>query len=638
MIELLSSETIQKIAAGEVIERPGSIVKELVENSIDAKADSITVEIKDGGKSFIQIIDNGSGIHKDDLLMAFKRHATSKLKEFDDLYQIYSLGFRGEALASVAAAADVSIKTKTENETAGAFLNIHNGIFSDITPIAMNRGTVLTITNLFERIPVRKKFLRKDSTEANIITNMMYRFALSNTNISFKYIKDNRVVFETVQGSLKENLRELFDSSLVDNMVEINIKNKNYRFFGLTSNNNYYRGNRGLQYLFINGRYVENKDIQRAVEDNYTSVIPNGKYPVFQLFLEISPSLIDVNIHPNKQKVKINIIDDILRDIKEEFAKQLKSGIEIPGIDIRKKAPEVKRLDHIAADQEKEIIEKVYGKKDSLTKDSYNLFKPNHQINDEKIERILPLEENQELLIEDTKIISKPLVKKFHVEEKEIPYSSSQINFHQDETEDKCLEEPAFPKLENCTIITVLYDTYILFKETGEENLYLLDQHAAHERILFEKFTENYKNNSISSQQLISPVILTMKEDEIRAFEENRSIFERLGYELDLFDDSHLILRAFPVVLGNIEGEKLLIEIFDSFGGSDKDIDSLRNKIIMKSCKAAVKAGDHLSALEIESLLKQLSAAEYPFTCPHGRPTLIQITKTDIEKIFSRIK
>lgn len=637
MIEILSPETIQKIAAGEVVERPGSIVKELVENSIDAKANSITVEIKDGGKTSIRVVDNGIGIEKDDLLKAFQRHATSKLKEFDELYEIYSLGFRGEALASVIAAADVIIKTKTDKDNTGASLEIVDGKFSEIHPIAMNTGTVLEIKNLFDNIPVRKKFLRKDSTEANVITNMMYRFAISNKNISFKYIKDNRIVFETIRGNLRDILKELFDSSLVDNLVDIEIENKNYSLSGLASNNNYYRGNRGLQYLFINGRFVENKEIQRAIEDQYTSIIPNGKYPVFQLFLEISPSLIDVNIHPNKQKVKIKIIDEILNNIKEEFSSQLKRGIEIPNAEVKQRMTKIREL---AKDKsispEKEIIERVYGERKPLDKETYNLFSPKTIFkNEEKIETIV---DDNTIFPEDQQSNQFEKTQEYKVSEKEDYYHSQQIDFYKDQAEETVEKEPFFPKVEKSTILGILFNTYILFQEEGKENLYLLDQHAAHERILYEEFTEKYKKDSIFSQQLVSPIIMAMKDDELRAFEENNDLFEDLGYELDLFDESHIVLRSCPVILGNIEGEKLLLEIFDNISKEGGNKDSIRDRIIMKSCKAAVKAGDHLSEIEVKALLKQLREAEYPFTCPHGRPTLIQIKKSDIEKMFSRIK
>lgn len=639
MIELLSDETIQKIAAGEVIERPGSIVKELVENSIDANADSITVEIKDGGKSLIKIIDNGEGISKTDLPIAFQRHATSKLKNFDDLYEISSLGFRGEALASVIAVANVQIKTRTKDDKTGSSLSIENGVYSEISPIAMNIGTVIEVENLFENIPVRKKFLRKDSTEANIITNMMYRFALSHSKISFKYIKDNRIIFETISGELKDSLRELFDNTLVNNLIEINIKNRNYSLKGLISNNNYYRGNRGLQYLFVNGRYIENKEIQRSIEDNYISIIPNGKYPVYQLFLDLSPSLIDVNIHPNKQKIKINIIDDILDSIKKDLREQLKNGIEIPNIEIKDRNNRIIDFTKKDSENEKEIIEKVYGKAPKFPKDSYNLFSVKN-LQKEKSDSSfsnLYIEKDKdsiaELSKENTEI--QEADQDYWIEESKTEDFTSQINILEEDNEKG--DHNGFPKTDQCFIIGTLFNTYILFQENGKENLYLLDQHAAHERILYEKYFDKFNEGAISSQQLTSPLILSMRDEEIRNFEQNKELFLQLGYEIDLFDDSHLVLRSLPLILGKVEGEQLLNEILDNIG-NQHSIDSIRDRIIMKSCKAAVKAGDPLSKMEITELLKELENTNYPYTCPHGRPTIIEISKRDIEKLFSRIK
>lgn len=639
MIKLLSDETIQKIAAGEVIERPGSIVKELVENSIDANADTITVEIKDGGKSLIKIIDNGEGMSKTDLPVAFQRHATSKLKNFNDLYEIYSLGFRGEALASVIAVANVQIKTRTKEDKMGSSLIIENGVYSEINPVAMNIGTVIEVTNLFENIPVRKKFLRKDSTEANIITNMMYRFALSHSKISFKYIKDNRIVFETVSGELRDSLRALFDNTLVNNLIEIDIKNRNYSLRGLISNNNYYRGNRGIQYLFVNGRYIENKEIQRAIEDNYISVIPNGKYPVYQLFLELPPSLIDVNIHPNKQKIKINIIDDILDSIKKDLKDQLKNGIDIPNIEIKDRKNRIMDFTVKESHNEKEIIEKVYGKAPKFPKDSYNLFssqnfqKEKTDLSAANIHEEKDKDQSMDLPTVNPEI--QEMQEEYWIEEKQTDEVSSQINMLEEDSETG--DQSRFPKTDNCYIIGTLFNTYILFQENGKENLYLLDQHAAHERILYEKYFNKFKEGSILSQQLSSPFILSLRDEEIKNFENNRELFFDLGFEIDLFDDSHLILRSLPVILGKVEGERLLNEILDNIG-NQHNIDSIRDRIIMKSCKAAVKAGDPLSAMEIKELLKNLENTKFPYTCPHGRPTIIEISKRDIEKLFSRIK
>ncbi|HHX68538.1 MAG TPA: DNA mismatch repair endonuclease MutL [Gallicola sp.] len=333
MIQILSNDTIQKIAAGEVIEKPSSIVKELVENSIDAEATNIVVEIKNGGLDFIEVLDNGKGIVKDEIEIAFKRHATSKLNSFNDLYNLQSLGFRGEALASIVSVSKVTVSTKTSEDKLGNKVYFEDGKKIEEKPIAKNVGTSIIVEDLFYNVPVRKRFLKSKTTEANNITNLMYKLAIGNYGIGITYIKDDKLIFETKEKEdLNSVLTELFGMSIVNNLLEFNLKGRDYSINGYISNNKYYRANRALQYIYINGRYIESKEIREAIESSYKAVIPNGRFPIFQIFININPKHIDVNIHPNKEKVQITILDDILNDIQLKSKEILNQEFSLPEI------------------------------------------------------------------------------------------------------------------------------------------------------------------------------------------------------------------------------------------------------------------------------------------------------------------
>ncbi|WP_237036349.1 DNA mismatch repair endonuclease MutL [Mediannikoviicoccus vaginalis] len=345
MIKILSKDTIQKIAAGEVIERPFSVVKELVENSIDAKATEIKVEISEGGLNYIKVTDNGCGISKSEVEVAVKRHATSKLDNFNDLYNISSLGFRGEALASITSISKTTIETKTKDDDIGSSFIFESSQLVSHSDIAKNNGTSIIVEDLFYNIPVRKRFLSSTISESNAITSIMYRLAIGNNDIGFTYVKDDKEIFRTIKGQgLKSNLSELFGFEFTKELLEVDIDKKDFSIKGYISNNRYYRSNRSMEYIYINGRYVKNSDISNAIEKAYGSLIPNGRFPAFQLFFDIKPNLIDVNIHPNKEKVSIVILDDIKNSINKELPRILNESKNLLNLSVQDKDEEVPKL------------------------------------------------------------------------------------------------------------------------------------------------------------------------------------------------------------------------------------------------------------------------------------------------------
>ncbi|WP_099203209.1 DNA mismatch repair endonuclease MutL [Miniphocaeibacter massiliensis] len=627
MIQVLSKDTILKIAAGEVIERPSSIVKELVENSIDAGSTNITVEIRNGGIDYIEVSDNGSGINKDEIEMAFQRHATSKLNNFNDLYNLSSLGFRGEALASIVSVSKVSVLTKTDSDKLGTKAVFENGKIIKSRPSAMNTGTNIQVKDLFYNVPVRKKFLKSKITEGNSITNLMYKLAIGNAGIGISYIKDDKLVFKTKEGgNLKSNLTELFGIDLSENLLELNIKDRDFKIKGFISNNKYYRANRSLQYIYINNRYIENNELRNAIENAYTAVIPNGRYPIFEIFVDIKPEHLDVNIHPNKEKVKITIIEDIIASLTEETKKILMNRFSLPSIEYKKENKE-----NILFNQKKDIkdlLDKIDNSREVNNNFKFKEF-DNHFF-----EKSNTVNEEENDYSENSNIEEKS--------NKEISYN---LNESAENIEDNSIEveEVNFieeiEKIPSYKLIGILFNTYIIYENNIDEKIILIDQHAAHERILYEKYMKEFKSSNVIIQDLLAPITVELKDDEYSIYLENKDIFSKLGYRIEEFGDKTLIIRSVPNILGNPKNSIFFIEILDSIiDNKDKILDEIYAKIIKKSCKDAVKAGDILSKYEIDGLICRLMKCENPYTCPHGRPTLIEMTKYELEKEFMRVK
>ena len=618
MIRLLDEATISKIAAGEIIENSASIVKELVENSIDAGADDILVEIRGESTSYIKVSDNGSGFAEEDIEVAFLRHSTSKLEKIEDLEKIRTLGFRGEALASISNISKIKLMTKRQEDLAGNSILIENGKIIKKNKVGMPKGTTFVISDVFYNTPVRKKFLRKDLTEINNIIDIVQKIALSNNNIKFTLIRDGKTILNT--GSDKDPINRIFSilgSEIASSLNEGSFESENYKIKGFFSDNKLFRSNRDSQYIFVNGRFIRNINISRAVEKNYHSLIPLNRYPVFVLYIDIDPKLIDVNIHPKKNEIKIsneNILNALLTEVVEDVIFPNRS---IREIEIEDKKESINVFDIFKDEkfdksetQEKETNLKSLWEIEKETKDEALQNSFNEDV-------VLYRDKENLDLSEDKKII------------KEEP---EERNFLFNDEKSKIDE-----KLLNTRIAGVLFKTYILLENQRDGVTYVVDQHAAHERVNYEKFLHMYLKSEITSQILLKPEIIELNQIEYDKILNYLELFTRLGFKIEDFGDNSVVLREVPMIFGLPTYVNFIRDIIDSL---DKDISSNYEadlyKIMKKACKASVKAGDDLSDLEIESLIKDLKNCENPYTCPHGRPTVVEVSKHTISKLFLR--
>lgn len=619
MIRLLDEATISKIAAGEIIENSASIVKELVENSIDAGADDILVEIRGDSTDYIRVSDNGSGFSEDDLEVAFLRHSTSKLEKIEDLEKIRTLGFRGEALASISNISKIKLMTKREEDLAGNSLLIENGKIIKKNKVGMPKGTTFVISDVFYNTPVRKKFLRKDLTEINNIIDIVQKIALSNNNIKFTLIRDGKIILNT--GSDKDPINRIFSilgSEIASSLNEGFFESENYRIRGFFSDNKLFRSNRDSQYIFVNGRFIRNINISRAVEKNYHSLIPLNRYPVFVLYLDIDPKLIDVNIHPKKNEIKIsneNILRALLAEVVEEVIFPNRS---IREIEIEDKKENVSVFDIFEEDETNDSVDQ---EKNTNLKSLWDIEKETSEDYSEKTfneDSVL----YKDSLKEDIKAEDERIFTEEH-EDKNFLFNSEKS--HIDE------------KLLNTRIAGVLFKTYILLENQREGITFLVDQHAAHERVNYEKFLHMYLKSEITSQILLKPEIIELNQMEYDKILNYLDLFTRLGFKIEDFGDKSVVLREVPMIFGLPTYVNFIRDIIDSL---DKEISSNYEadlyKIMKKACKASVKAGDDLSDMEIESLIRDLKNCENPYTCPHGRPTVVEVSKHTISKLFLR--
>lgn len=618
MIRLLDEATISKIAAGEIIENSASIVKELVENSIDAGADDILVEIRGESTDFIKVSDNGSGFSEDDLEVAFLRHSTSKLEKIEDLEKIRTLGFRGEALASISNISKIKLMTKREEDLAGNSLLIENGKIIKKNKVGMPRGTTFVISDVFYNTPVRKKFLRKDLTEINNIIDIVQKIALSNNNIKFTLIRDGKIILNT--GSDKDPINRIYSilgSEIASSLNEGSFESENYKIRGFFSDNKLFRSNRDSQYIFVNGRFIRNINLSRAVEKNYHSLIPLNRYPVFVLYIDIDPKLIDVNIHPKKNEIKIsneNILCALLAEIVEEVIYPNRS---IRKIEIEDKKENISVFDIF----EEESIEPEAQERDTNLKSLWDIEKDRSE------------DSLKNTFNEDAVLYKDSLKEDINPEEEKIFTEEHEVDNFLFNSEKNQIDE----KLLNTRIAGVLFKTYILLENQRDGITFLVDQHAAHERVNYEKFLHMYLKSEITSQILLKPEIIELNQIEYDKILNYLELFKKLGFKIEDFGDNSVVLREVPMIFGMPTYVNFIRDIIDSL---DKEISSNYEadlyKIMKKACKASVKAGDDLSDMEIESLIRDLKNCENPYTCPHGRPTVVEVSKHTISKLFLR--
>ena len=684
-IVLLDELTINKIAAGEVIERPASVVKELVENSIDAGATNITVEIQNGGISKIRIIDNGSGMNKDDLEFAFERHATSKIRKADDLENVKSMGFRGEALASIAAIAHVELTTKTEDDETGHKIVVEGGKVLEMEDSASQKGTTITVSNLFFNTPVRYKFLKRDFTEAGYIEDAVTRIALANPNIAIKLINGNKTIIQTNgNGDLKTVIYNIYGKEIAEGLLEVNYEYEGIKVTGAIGKPEIARSNRSYQMFFVNKRYIKDKTLSAGVEQAFKGLIPIGKYGVVILNIEIEPNKIDVNVHPTKLEIRFQeeqkVFKAIYHSVKETLLKgdlvkepEKEEKIEQQTIDAKMTTPEIE-----GSKQEK--AEPVLEQKEEVKKPSFmGLFKKKEKDADEFIENYstntleeifaqknvgqtqeikIPTEEQKEKMdniIEKKKELENPIAEELTSKNFDEMYvktfgklPETQIaEQNSNKIDNKTLkqvenisvfeEKESYNNIPNYKFIGALFSTYIVIEIKDE--VYIIDQHAAHERVMYEKVKKNfYSNMEKDSQIMLLPDIIELSHKEKSIVKENTELFKKAGFTIEEFGDNTIRLIGVPSLCMDLDTKELFLEILDEIDTvaitakqekEDKFISTI-------ACKAAVKANMKLTKEEVDTLMRQLLVLPNPFTCPHGRPTAIKMTRYDIERKFNR--
>ncbi|MDY4742422.1 MAG: DNA mismatch repair endonuclease MutL [Lachnospira sp.] len=609
-ITLLDQNTINKIAAGEVIERPSSVVKELVENAIDAGATAVTVEIKEGGISFIRVTDNGSGICKDEIEIAFKRHATSKIKCVEDLMAVSSLGFRGEALASIAAVSQVELITKTADSLSGARYTIDGGNSGEITDIGAPEGTTFIVRNLFYNTPVRRKFLKTATTEGGYIGSLIEYLALSHPDISFRFISNNQNKLHTSGNmNLKDIIYNVYGRDITNNLYEVTGKSQDIEASGFIGKPVICRGNRTYENYYINGRYIKSSIITKAIEDAYKGFIMPHNYPFSAIHFKINPAVIDVNVHPTKMELRFSNNEYIYNFVYDTCLKVLKSKELIAEVSVPEPPNAVKEPINVIKEPEK-VAEKPAN---SIKLNDYR-----HTA--QRLPEPFEIKRSQQMVRED----------KVKYEEERKAEAPKQLNLF----ENKLLDESSRNKYR---IIGQLFETYWLIE--FEDKFYIMDQHAAHEKILYEKTMERLHNKTMGTQMILPPIVLSLNMHEEEIYRNNADIFKSLGYEIEEFGGSEYKVTGIPAGLPKMDYKQLLIDVLDGLSeeNANKDPDIITEKVASMSCKAAVKGNNRLSFSEAFELMDELMKAENPYNCPHGRPTLIMMSKYEIEKKFKRI-
>lgn len=585
-IKKLDKETVEKIAAGEVIESPLSIIKELVENSVDAGSKNITVEIKNGGKTYIRVTDDGSGIAKDDIELAFEKHATSKITKFDDLFKISSLGFRGEALPSIASVSKVVAISKTQDADVGTKLDL-SGRVKVKKSIATNKGTSIIVEDLFYNMPARRKFLKSDIAESNKITKLMYAFAIGYKDVSFKYIKDDRIQFQSNTSlDLKFKISDLLDNLLEENLLELKATNTSYRIDGEIGLPTYYRGNRSMQYIFVNDRLIEDEEITKTIERQYIGLIPQGRFPAFFIFIYTDPKNIDVNIHPNKKLVKYTYEDELVKLINDSVKNLLKSKQAINSIDIKDK----KQNEILDFTDYKAVLDK-YSPAEMLIREEekpYNSIESNQDFFNDKIS--IDLYTNEEKIREDS--------------------------FFSD------IEVPSYK--------TSIFRRYSIFED--KEKIYILDHRKAEEKIKMSEYINDYNSNKISRQLVLNPIKINLNKIDIGRYEQKQDLFNKLGFDIELISDKSVIIREIPIIFDIPENNNFFYEILDF-----EDNENILFKNLRKLVKnISFRKGNTINKDEAIELYKKLMKEEDPYRTYDGKPTIITLEDKDLEKYFER--
>lgn len=682
-INILDDLTINKIAAGEVVERPASVVKELLENAIDSNATQVVVDIVDGGKKSIKISDNGCGILSSEVEKCFLRHATSKIQNIDDLYNLYSLGFRGEALASISSVSNVEMITKSEEEPFGTKIVLSGSKIIKKEPVGCKNGTTIIIKDLFFNTPVRAKFLKSTHAETINISDLINKLAIGNPKVRIKYINNSKIMLNTPgDNKLISVIRSIYGKDITENLIKIDYEDEKIKINGYVGNNNIYRSNKNLQHIYINNRYVKSKVILDAINESYKSIIPINKFAVCFLNIQLNPKEIDVNIHPTKLEVKFQEEKEIYILIRDVIKNKLLNTSLIGKYKIDKTYLQNK-------------IDKLEDTSDNIKDTSFNFKGCTENIKNEilKIEKNSPeieeilvneredlynfkffkdvLEEenkkenqilNNEIFKSENNLEQEQILSNFNYENKKsedenIYENQEQIDYYknkgyiddlnqsptnknlmfEDDTLDKILENSQITsfRAKDYKVIGTILNTYIVL-EKGT-SMYLLDQHAAHEKVLYEEYMTKFKNQNIDMQMLLDPIVLELSSVDMLDVEKNLSLFMKFGFEIEIFGNNHIMVRGVPNIFGVAQSEKFIFQIIDNIGDLESSYDLKLDKIASMSCRAAIKANDKIHFDEIASLLSKMEKCENPYTCPHGRPSMVEISKKEIEKMFKRI-
>ena len=671
IINILDDLTINKIAAGEVVERPSSVTKELIENSIDASSTQIVIDIVDGGKKQIRITDNGEGIPSSEVDKSFLRHATSKIKKIDDLYDLYSLGFRGEALASIASVSRLEMITKTKDEPLGTKVVLEGGKEVLKEPVGTKNGTTIIIKDLFFNTPVRQKFLKSTHAETINISDLINKLAIGNTNVQFKYINNGKLMLNTPgDNKLISVIRSIYGKEIVENLIEINEEGSFCNINGYIGNNNIYRSNKNLQHIYINNRYVRSKIILDAINEAYKSIIPINKHGVCFLNIDINPAKIDVNIHPTKMEIKFENDKDLYIEIRDLLKKKLLNTALIgkyENYDDKFKVNESKET-YL---QEKEAYLQTFNNLNKENEEDKNLNKatPKNDFSElnsfmslsEALSKNNKVEENKanKEKVKDNTITSNNIEKEIKLQSIEnkkneffidgVVDVSKSFSFDElnslNEKNDKKAElnktseeniksENRF-SITDFRVVGSILNTYIVLEKN--EAMYLLDQHAAHEKVLYEEYMKKFKNHKIDMQMLLDPIVMEFSNVDMMKIENNMDLFLNFGFEIELFGNNHIMVRGVPTIFGTPESEKFILQIIDNMEDLSSSYDLKGDKFASMACRAAIKANDKIHIIEMKKLLLQMEKCENPFTCPHGRPTIVEISKKEIEKMFKRI-
>ncbi|MFC2476062.1 MAG: DNA mismatch repair endonuclease MutL [Catonella sp.] len=720
IINLLDKDTINKIAAGEVIEGPAAVVKELVENAIDADANSVTVEIKDGGTSLIRVTDNGKGIGSDDIKAAFLPHATSKIKTADDLTLVSSLGFRGEALSSIAAVSEVEVLTKTADEISGVRYVINGGKEEANEPIGTPEGTTFVVRNIFYNTPARKKFLKTAATEGRYVGEVMEHMAVSHPEIAFKFILNGQVKLQTMgNGSLKDVLFYIYGKETTANIIPVNNPDVEGEIVNGLSVRGYIgkpsltRGNKEYENYFINGRFIKNKVITRAIEDAYKSFLMQHRFPFTCLLISVDSSLVDVNVHPAKLEVRFSDTESLYRLIFHEVDNALRKKDLLPDMGIKQvpdKQPLVREFKSASKSEKNEgyVIPDIpmpepfeKSRQGEWKKELKPVFKQESFVAEKakrdeaspliKSEVYAPLAGNPDSTVyssepnkslENKNEISFDNVNKDEKSNAEIIGSTfvedggkTLKNAYVESVEEEsnaykkisdCSEEKTIIKFESTTveqdsnvvddlspkdfkggilakkalpdikIIGQIFGTYWIMEYDG--SVYMIDQHAAHEKVMYEKFVKEISANKVTSQNLLPPVVVTLSGSQRQIAEEISDHLYKLGFEIEPFGGNEYVIKAVPTELFGISEKEMFFDIIDQYSleGKKATPDTVLSKLATMACKAAIKGNMNISLLEAKALIEELMSLDNPYNCPHGRPTMIFMSKSDVEKKFKR--